>query len=197
MKYHIASLGTFITKGTLVVTDPCYTDSGQWLKLQVSGAVWKTSAIVVDSGFFGIRVAELFAWEGTEEPTSFGRRVGGVGVDSGQVGIFDSQLKIGFGDSDEAETFYGTCCDITLNRHEQSGTVFGRGVVSSSGFGDGFYPVYARVKKGRVSAIRVCYIQDVLKVIKTSLDELPLLIGKFYDDSIAAEVLNDRIRRQE
>ena len=41
----------------------------------------------------------------------------------------------------DVDTFYKCCCNHTLNK-KRVGIIKGMGIVSSSGYGDGCYPVY-------------------------------------------------------
>lgn len=69
--------------------------------------------------------------------------IGNVGVDSGNVAIVDPCYVIGNKDYD-----YDRFCEERNNENTQD-IVFsgmaGNGIVSSSGFGDGSYPVYAEI----------------------------------------------------
>lgn len=71
--------------------------------------------------------------------------IGRCGVDSGQIMITDPCYVIGdeFNDAD-----YEKVCELTLSQDGAGALPFaagheGKAVVSSSGIGDGFYPVYA------------------------------------------------------
>jgi hypothetical protein len=161
-------LGTFEVKsGKLVVSDPCY-ERGTWchgILEGVKNGKWVAGVSHSDERGWGIRNAELLVqheevkrlidlrWrEATFE----------VGVDSGQAGIFcDSvypQSKCGeYGDD---SSFYGQCCNATLNTLHSADTVEG-GVVSSSGFGDGGYVCeYAKNKQNEIVAVKVTFIGE-------------------------------------
>ena len=79
--------------------------------------------------------------------------LGQFGVDSGQVVIIDpcyinSEWKKETGKGNFGGGTYAKCCRLTLGK-KQGGTLRyrlghkGLGVVSTTGFGDGFYNVYA------------------------------------------------------
>lgn len=100
------------------------------------------------------------------------KKIGEVGVDSGQVIITDPCYLKGFQndecgsdkeikkmqESGEYPYSYAGACARTLSE-EQGGEIgLGeQGVVSSSGFGDGSYPVYAEYSEGRVKALRIVF----------------------------------------
>ena len=85
--------------------------------------------------------------------------LGYAAVDSGQLIIVDpcylSEWKDGEafdaskdGDEKYLDNHYSQCCKVTLENKNQGGEVLvsgvgGRGVVATSGYGDGSYPVYA------------------------------------------------------
>lgn len=91
-----------------------------------------------------------------------------VGVDSGQAGFFDQakfELVASSGnnhrnDTPEHEDFYEACGEKTLGS-ESWGVVNSMGAVSSSGYGDGGYPLYVRRDEdGKIVEARIVYISD-------------------------------------
>jgi hypothetical protein len=58
-------------------------------------------------------------------------------VDSGQFGIFDSEIYVDPGEHNKPG-FYRECCDTTFTRNS-CGVVSNRGFVSSSGYGNSIY----------------------------------------------------------
>jgi hypothetical protein len=99
-------------------------------------------------------------------------KVGDVGVDSGQVIIVDP-CYIMDGPHDEAPVHdpadhktavYGHPCEVTLS-DERCGEFpvkgYATAVASSSGYGDGNYPVYGEINEdGRVVALHVYFDED-------------------------------------
>jgi hypothetical protein len=154
-----------ITSGKMVISDPCYAIPTwcQGVVERVKNGTWVSDVEKVQS--WGERVSILFAINEqalkdnpnlkdelinsqNELPFTFG-------VDSGQLGFFDHEHyrndnsatelpKYDFGDDydvDGGDVWYRAVCDLTL-ASEQWG-VLPFGVVSSSGYGDGSYPVFA------------------------------------------------------
>ena len=155
-----------ITSGKMVISDPCYTlDTWcQGVVDRVKNGTWVADAEKVQS--WGERVSILFAineqalkenpnikdillnGDAKELPFTFG-------VDSGQLGFFDHEHyrndesakdlpKFDFGgdfDVQDGDIWYRAVCDLTLGGEQWGVLPFG--VVSSSGFGDGSYPVFA------------------------------------------------------
>jgi len=162
MMFHIKS-------GSAIVTDPCYIkDSHGNIKLNnVRNGIWNMRVVISNEGVFGNRVSELicthsdcsyFVWEESDEI---------IGVDSGQAGVFDLELyaqdeAVGIFEFSERITnesiFYDACCDITCNWKEKAGCIE-YGAVSSSGFGDGSYPVFVgKGEDGEIVAISILFI---------------------------------------
>jgi hypothetical protein len=154
-----------VTSGKIVCSDPCYT-TDTWCMGVVDNVVngtWVASVEKRDLGDWGERIAILWiankeqmaknpkiCWEVLgEEPMNF---IGGV--DSGQFGFFDFEdyrnddnaknlKKYDFGaeyDREEGDAWYRACSDLTLS--DESWGVLPKGVVSSSGIGDGSYDVF-------------------------------------------------------
>jgi hypothetical protein len=158
-----------VTSGALMASDPCYT-SDVWCagKIDnVKNGKWLSHVEISDEKIWGKRVASLQAWLFNSSPSNW-TRVGGpnsggpnFGVDSGQFGFFDYNYFINHESEREYDSpgFYKDCCDLTLST-DQFGAI-DQGVVSSSGFGDGSYPVYiAKNANGEVIGVKVVFISD-------------------------------------
>lgn len=147
------------TSGILLVTDPCMEkgpNGALAFQVALDSAVrgkW-TSLVTKIAG----RNAILTAWSDTiTEPTSGWARAGSIGVDSGQAGIFDfdSYPEENLGDYDDKNSFYGKACEQTLSSN-RAGVVDEFGVVSNSGWGDGFYECMVhRDADGFVDAVKL------------------------------------------
>ena len=105
------------------------------------------------------------------------KKIGVVGVDSGQILITDPcyiesewrKKKKGesiFDKKNKGEYSYSGCCLATGGKKKSGQLNYklghkGVGVASSSGLGDGVYPVYAKIVDGRVSHIIIDFgIED-------------------------------------
>lgn len=159
----------------VMVSDPCYTVP-TWCQIKVKNVLpgtYITSVDRVDLQDWGNRNAYLVAVhkDYTSEDLKWTRHKGEVGVDSGQAGIFDMETyrndsiasSIGLGDGDIS--FFSKAPWDTMNPEEEPGAVwykamcsrtlgnqqwgsYDKGVVSSSGLGDGGYTLYvARVNR--------------------------------------------------
>ena len=146
----LIDVGVIKLSDRAVVSDPCY-DRSTWCML---------TGVPVMPGEY--KVYALLARKATERP-----RVAGIicyhcnsftdleqvvkqkwtkyddfGVDSGQAGIFDDSIypvsKDARGEYDDTSSFYGECCHITLHSSCEC-LASGKGIVTSSGYGDGFY----------------------------------------------------------
>jgi hypothetical protein len=148
----------------VVISDPCYTIP-TWCQEVIDGVKpgkYNVFAHKLELDMWGERVCALVAIHEDHEITNiyFDHHSDNVGVDSGQAGIFDIDTyrkdeltdQMGLGDGDitffgdynrpveEGEKWYETICSRTLGVLQWG--VYDRGVVSSSGIGDGSYSLY-------------------------------------------------------
>lgn len=157
-------VGAFeVTSGVVICSDPCY-ERGTWCARTVPAAVgtWRAEVVTADCGDWGTRVVCLRAFlvdAPRPELTGSGWE---LGVDSGQLGFFDAAAyPIGDrGDFDDAESFYGRCCAATCGEGACGYGVVPGGVVSSSGYGDGGYPLRVGFVDGRAVSLAVEFISD-------------------------------------
>lgn len=146
-----------------VVSDPCYSSVGGHcsLVLDTKPGKWLAAVDVVDEYFWGKRVAALRAW--TLGVVTDEYEPHDVCVDSGQMSIVDYDYyeggNEGFGDE---STFYGDACALTLAKGAVGGLLkSGRGVVSTTGYGDGGYRVVLKYDSDQqVIGIMVVFIED-------------------------------------
>lgn len=154
----VVNIGSFtMSSGKMMVSDPCY-EIGTWCQYQldnVKNGVWNASMKRVDDGVWGIRIASIQAhikyispsddaWELVE--------VAHIGVDSGQAGFYDLDKF-----DSQSKEWYRKNGDITLS--DRQGGVLDGGAVSSSGYGDGGYPLYViKDNSGTVIAVKVIFI---------------------------------------
>ena len=96
------------------------------------------------------------------------KQIGVCGVDSGQILLCDpcyidsEWKKEDFDDKKKSKNYfsYNACCKKTLTKNLAGQLNFklghaGAGVVVSSGYGDGVYPVYATYEDGRIKSVRI------------------------------------------
>lgn len=152
-----------LNSGAVIVTDPCYEPhNGHNTTLHdIRVGKWNCEATVKDCGAWGKRISRLtIRHEDTPKcrPTEY---VGSAAVDSGQCGFFDPayfEENQPDDDFDNMESWYRRVCELTLNEPDW-GTIEEKGVVSSSGFGDGRYGIYAsRDKSGFITGLQLRFI---------------------------------------
>ena len=147
-------LGTIELTDKVTISDPCY-DDDTWCIAEfdkVKPGTYKCQALLVDEGDWGIRVAELtVAHEDNRKPIN--KLAARVGVDSGQMGIYDNDY---FSSTRNNEEWYKNVCQITID--EDAGCLGDKAVVSSSGYGDGMYDVLVAKEKGIITGIKVKFI---------------------------------------
>ena len=159
-------LGTFkVTENKIVVADPSY-DFGDFGTLILSDVLeGKYFAVITTADKF---VASLNICHSDYKNIELNFSLcGEIFVDSGQAGFFDRSYFI----ENQGETFsditsfYGLACAITMSS-KQAGIMKRKGVVSSSGFGDGFYSVF--VVRNSANKIVSAYIEFISQ---TELEE--------------------------
>ena len=149
-------------EGKIFVTDPCYEPfNGYNLAVDVLPGTYKCSIRRSTLEGWGQRIVSLTLWHEDHLKGRIDKYIGSCGVDSGQLGVFDAKdyLKNHQDDDwDNRKSWYRRVCDLTLNPPDW-GTIAKKGVVSTSGLGDGVYPVYASYDKdGKVVGLRIKFI---------------------------------------
>jgi len=163
----------------VIVSDPCYSlDTWCQTKLDnVLPGLYNVEVEKSDEGDWGVRVSGItilhesitddgisLEWEDHSE----------CGVDSGQCGIFcmtsyrndelsegittpplDRPFVLSYNDN-EGDKWYEKMCQFTLGK-DQFG-LYDTGVVTSSGLGDGQYPVEVMMDKEKIVGIRITYL---------------------------------------
>ena len=90
--------------------------------------------------------------------------IGHCGVDSGQIMIVDPCYII---DNKFTDEQYDECCQVTLSDDQAGPVMRNLAVVSTSGIGDGYYPVYATRDNidgwgERITELRIDFAYHVL-----------------------------------
>jgi hypothetical protein len=160
------------------VTDPCYSVP-TWCQTKLTNVLpgeWIVSMIYDEKGGSN-RNAELYLvhkdYQGKNLLYDWDW-LGDFGVDSGQAGVFDAASyrddayaagittpEVDFslpGDPLEGDAWYTKMCKFTL-ANDGWGT-YAAGAVSSSGYGDGMYPVYGAEVDGKVVALQLVFIDQ-------------------------------------
>lgn len=174
-----------VKSGKIVISDPCYTRDTWCQKVldNVKNGIWNVETTESYDG----RIASIHTRLNHSSIKSY-EYVNDLGVDSGQLGIFDDSIypkgdkDSGEFEYDDKNCFYGKCCDKTLG-DEQFGIVDNLGVVSSSGWGDGSYnAVLGLDENGQVVDIFVEFIND------DEDEENPYDNGDMYEDDEDEEI---------
>jgi len=163
----------------VMVSDPCYTPD-TWCQTKLNNVLpgrYNVEVEKSDQGDWGTRVSGItilhesitddgvsLEWEDHSE----------CGVDSGQCGIFcmtsyrndelsesittpDVNFNLGdYRKDDGGEKWYEKMCKFTLSE-DQFG-LYDTGVVSSSGIGDGLYPLEVMMDKEKIVGMRITYL---------------------------------------
>lgn len=175
----VKEIGTFqIISGKVRATDPCY-DLETWCAGTVENVLpgeYVASVVTTKDEIFNLesdRVGELFAIHKNyiNKQLAFYELDLRCCVDSGQFGFFDLDKypKI-LGDKRYNDMVWNEfyrekicplTCDMTGDRGIRDGGTIDFGCVSSSGYGDGGYPVFAAYNdEGKVIALKAEFIDD-------------------------------------
>lgn len=147
-----------LNAGAVRVTDPCY-EPDVWCAATIHDILpGKWNCEVEESS--GVICSLTIRHE--DYPYLQPREnIGFAAVDSGQCGFFDPDY---FGqnqpdnDYDNPQSWYRRVCELTLN-HPSWGTIEGKGVVSSSGYGDGSYDIFAcRNDSGHIVGLQLWFM---------------------------------------
>lgn len=159
------TMGSFKLKSSKIyISDPCYEydehDNNYTLSLADAVNGRYVAMMEVDRIYHEIRSLTIKHEDYLySEPTVF---AGKIGVDSGQAGFFDEAYykKNQGGDFDDLNSFYGLACSLVLSG-KRGGIVHNRGVVSSSGCGDGEYEVFVGINDiGEIVSAMIIFIED-------------------------------------
>lgn len=153
-------LGVILINGSVTISDPCYEPHiwcaavmnvmpGQWVCQGEKLSGYVKTLRICKPGYEGVTPDEGYC---------------SVAVDSGQCGFFDTAYyeekhpMISVEQSEVEDEWYDKICEITNNR-DYGLAPDSFGVVASSGFGDGVYPVYVgRDAHGDIVVIEIRFI---------------------------------------
>ena len=136
------------------ITDPCY-DKDVWCRIndvEIKPGLYNCYVNLYsdkETGGWGERVASLEIIHLGLTATSF-KEIGNVGVDAGLAGIF--QNKPDYTD----EEWYDFCERINVGKY----WIINEGFFSSTGYGDGYYPVSAAYLNGEIIGLKINYMKD-------------------------------------
>lgn len=167
------ALGTFVLDSDeLIVSDPCYENERDWVCFDTAAlGTWHAFTERADCGDWGLRIAALEVRHESvvDVRTLTWTEAGCAGVDSGQCGVWRADTPLGHGEYGEENSFYDRACEATsyppppasfASYGLSRGSVMPEGAVSSSGFGDGGYPILVACDDhGAVVAVRVEYME--------------------------------------
>jgi hypothetical protein len=158
------------------VSDPCYGDD-VWCKTRLTSVLpgeYNVDVDVSDQGEWGRRVSSMTV----THKDYVGKNLkyqehGDIGVDSGQAGIFcessyrndsieietpEHDFVLPYND-DSGDKWYEKMCKFTLSK--QSYGTYDTGVVATSGFGDGSYPLaVARDEDKNIVSMVITFIGE-------------------------------------
>ena len=147
----LVTLGSFeVMSNKIYISDPCYEYD------EHENTCVLTLKDVINGKYIATTKHEDYLHS---EPSIF---AGKIGVDSGQAGFFDKEYyaENQGGDFDDLTTLYGLACSLILSK-QKGGIVHNRGVVSSSGCGDGEYEVFVGINEiGEIVSASIIFIEE-------------------------------------
>lgn len=158
------------------VTDPCYS-APTWCQTKLTNVLpgeWIVSMIYDDKKGTNRNAELLLIHKDHQSKDLVYDLFGDFGVDSGQAGVFDAASyrsdaaaeainppPIDFvlpGYDTDGDAWYEKISKFTLG--DSGWGAYDAGVVSSSGWGDGMYPVYGAEVNGQVVALQLVFIDQ-------------------------------------
>lgn len=130
----VVKVGEKFFEGMIDITDPCY-DKDTWCRMgkEIAKGVYNCNITMSDEGIWGKRVKAIEIFQkGLKKKNTHKKYIGFIGVDAGLAGFFMNKP-----DYDDIE--WAKFCDKI---REGDYWFNDEGFFSSSGYGDGEYPVY-------------------------------------------------------
>jgi hypothetical protein len=161
----------------VMVSDPCYS-LDTWCQTKLSNVLpgkYNVETDNADLGGWGNRISSITAIHENYSDNHTWIQHSDCGVDSGQCGIFcmtsyrndqiaegitapplSSPFVIPF--NQEGDVWYNKMCNFTLGG--EGWGLYDTGVVSSSGIGDGMYPLEVMMDGDKVVGIKVVFLEE-------------------------------------
>ena len=159
----------------VMVSDPCYSPD-TWCQTKLDNVLpglYNVEVEKSDEGDWGVRVSSITVIHEDYEDTDDWEQHSECGVDSGQCGIFcmtsyrNDEVSVGITTPtldnpfvipfrEDGDKWYEKICHFTLC--EPQWGLYDTGVVSSSGIGDGLYPMEVMMDKEKIVGIRITYL---------------------------------------
>ena len=160
----------------VMVSDPCYS-LDTWCQTKLNGVLpgkYNVDVQKSDEGDWGTRVSSITIIHEDYEDTDDWEQHSECGVDTGQCGIFcmtsyrndelskgittpplDKPFVLPYNDKG-GDMWYEKMCQFTLGENQWG--VYDTGVVSSSGLGDGQYPLDVMMDGDKIVGMRLDYL---------------------------------------
>jgi hypothetical protein len=161
----------------VMVSDPCYTPD-TWCQTKLNNVLPGKYNVEVDrhdeGTGWGTRVSSITVIHEDYNDTDDWEQHSECGVDSGQCGVFcmtsyrndemsegittpESDFSLGqYRKDDGGEKWYEKMCRFTLSENQWG--LYDTGVVTSSGIGDGLYPMDVMMDGDKIVGIRLEYL---------------------------------------
>lgn len=158
-----------------MVSDPCYS-LDTWCQTKLNNVLpgkYNVEVNKSDEGDWGVRVSSITVIHEDYNDTDDWEQHSECGVDSGQCGVFcmtsyrNDEIAEGITTPpldrpfvlpyrEDGDKWYDKMCQFTL--HKDQFGLYDTGVVSSSGIGDGNYPMDVMMDEDKIVGIRITYL---------------------------------------
>lgn len=141
--------GTLTLPDNIDITDPCYGED-VWCRINnfpIPAGTYECYTITADDSEtrgWGDRIARIGIR--TEKADTYERK-GMIGVDSGMAGFFNCDNRLIY--------------DEILHESIEDVYVFENAFLSSSGYGDGAYDIFAGYKNGKLTEVYIDFLGDL------------------------------------
>lgn len=165
----VVKLGTIELGVKVMISDPTYR-IGTWCTHTVENmkpGTYTCYAVVADEKSYGLhsegRIAEQYVLFGETTIEDFNEDyipLCDIGVDSATAGVFDFEFFESIQEEQKRERWYGLIEGLVHEEIEYwtAGTMENKGVITSTGYGDGGYDVFALVKEGQVVGLNIVFM---------------------------------------
>lgn len=161
---NLKRVGSIFLNNNVLISDPCYeTDCNYNISIgRIKKGLYNCFVEISDEGDWGKRVARMVAIHKDYDISVLNEYAfdeGYVGVDSGTMSISDIDYYDKYHNNDVDDDWYekNVCAWCSKKKAHIADR---KSFISSSGFGDGCYDVFSRVRNGNTIAIEVVFIDN-------------------------------------
>jgi hypothetical protein len=155
------NIGTITLGEIAFLSDPCYGTISKWncTMEMIPGDyfvfITRTMTQTIQGRISSLYVVHKDFYKNFKKRPSDDHERLRCAVDSGTCGIFNAEYFEQFHDKDGVDDNW---YEENVIKMDEFKITDGKGAISSTGLGDGLYPVYAEYKNGKAFALRIKYL---------------------------------------